>query len=232
MKRTNVIILTIASFLLLSILCIVLIHKGSDRVESLSNKMYNSNSIESYDIFHDSSFIACEIERFSLETAIHKYRIILNDSICYFLTKENTHDGILLFNLKKDIANYLRSLLYELYSKHKSVLLEGVPQLKYYEDTAMPYLSIKIRLNGEIIQEIIPYEQYRKIVWSEDFYARAFNELYDRYWDLIYAILIKISIDIYDYPYNVNPTPKPWVTEMFHGEYYEPYNDINSNKYP
>ena len=231
MKRMNVIILTIASFLLLSILCFVFINNGSNREENSSNQIYNPNCIERYDIFQDSSLIACEIERFSIESAIHKYRIILNDSICYFLTKENIHDSFLFFSLKKDVANYIRSLLYELYSTHKSVLLDGVPQLKYHENTAMPYLSIKIRLNGEIIQEIIPYRQYSLLVWSEDRNAKAFNEMYDRYWELINAISIKISIDIYDYPYNVNPTPKPWVTEMFHGEYYEPYNNINTNKY-
>ena len=50
--------------------------------------------------------------------------------------------------------------------------------------------------------------------------------------ELISVITVKMEQDIFEVEYSYHRNkPAEWITEMFHDEYYLPYNDINSHNY-
>lgn len=183
-----------------------------------------SNTLQSND-----NNIICFIEEFSTEAYIRKYQLIIYDSTGIIRT-ENC-GRYLQFRLNKGVSEYIKKLLLELYTTHNTILTDDAPRFKYRNFSAMPYWTIHMVLDNRIIQETIPYDEYTLIQWSTDDNAIPFKEPFYRYWDLIDAITLKIDIDVYNDMFHIIPQPKKWVTEMFHGKYYEPYNDINSKKY-
>ena len=60
-------------------------------------------------------------------------------------------------------------------------------------------------------------------------FDEPFNIQFEQIMQLVYAITNKIERDIL----KVKGERKEaeWITKTFNDEYYEPYNDINSNKY-
>lgn len=183
-----------------------------------------SNTLQS-----NNNNMICFIEEFSIEAYIMKYQLILYDSTGIIRTENCGRD--LQFRLNKDVSEYIKKLLLELYTTHNTILTEDAPRFKYRNFSAMPYWTIHMVLDNRIIHETIPYDEYMLIQWSTDNNAIPFKEPFYRYRDLIDAITLKIDIDVYNDKFHITPQPKKWVTEMFHDEYYEPYNEIISNKY-
>ena len=223
----------IVAIILLTAIIYIFTSNGCHNKRNLLSQIDNTKNIELYNIENDSSYIVGYTEQYNLESNIKKYKIILNDSICILTTQDSNEiwsDTYKLFSLKKEVADYLRLLLCELYSKHNTMLLDSVPRFKYRKDTAMPYWSVKLKLNDTLIQETIPYEEYVTTEWhNKNDNIELFYDEFIRYWAIINAIISKIDNDVYNHQSYIKS--KKWIAEMFHDEYYEPYNDINSNRY-
>ena len=160
---------------------------------------------------------------------IKNIQLILNDSLSLFrgqtLSERINNDSYTQVSLNKLTSNYIRLLLSELYTKHSSIIKD-----KYINVDSLFMINgaktwqIELNLNGKEITEV-----YNLLDYSFSF-EKPFNPEADKILELILAIKRKMESDIYkmrDRDY----TPEPWIEEMFHGEYYEPYNNINSNKY-
>ena len=160
---------------------------------------------------------------------ISNIQLILNDSLS--LLRSQTLSELInkvaytQVSLNKLTSTYIRQLLYELYTRHSSIIKD-----QYINNDSLWMINgskiwqIKMYLNGRNITETQNLLNY---LFSFD---KPFNPQADEILDLIKAITRKIEKDIYKLK-ELDYEPEPWITEMFHGEYYEPYNDINSHNY-
>lgn len=208
--------------LALPFICLLfLIACGNDRTSVNSDK-----TIEI--VNYDSSGFSCRMEKiYNTEyhrERIHICQILLNDSIA--LLRGQTNFEQCQVTLTKPIADYIKSLLYDIYTENKS----GVKD-KYINEprTITTFISdwnITMNLEGKRINETIDEIGY-SITFDEPFHSQ-----FKRLLELIYAITVKMEQDIFEVEYIHNRyKPVEWIIEMFHGEFYEPYNDINSVNY-
>ena len=127
--------------------------------------------------------------------------------------------------LTKQTADYFKSLLFGIYSEQRSVIKDSILSGDILLISHSTIWSITLNLPN---QKIAEYLQTSSVSFNSE---TAFHPQFKKIQQLVRAIKRKMESDIYkmrDRDY----TPEPWIEEMFHGEYYEPYNDINSNKYP
>lgn len=174
------------------------------------------------------------IEEFNLEKDILKYQIVCTDTMCLFrtLNYEGENGGkYLQFKLNNQVASFLKSFIYEIYSSRNSVMKDDAPKLEYNVNSTMPYWSIEYNLKDRTIKEKIPYEEYIITKWCEDDFKSPFIEEFSKYQELIDAITTKIAIEVYNTDFHIKPCPEKWITKTFHDEYYLPYNDISSHNY-
>ena len=223
-NKLKIILATIITFILIIIVFIFLKTSNHKRLQYEMSE--DGDYIKSSTLRSNDNNMICFIEEFSIEAYITKYQLILCDTTCVIRTEYCGR--ILQFRLNKDVSEYIKNLLLELYSSNNTILNDDVPRLKYRKYSSMPYWTINMVLNNRIIHETIPYEEYMLIRWSSDDNAIPFKEPFYRYWDLIDAITLKIAINIYNEKFHITPQPQKWVTEMFHGEYFDSYFEINN----
>lgn len=183
------------------------------------------------DINIDSIVFDCSIDvEYNPEGCGHSnilnVQLILNDSISLFKIKTKTQylgKEYMPITLNKSSVNCLKILLYNLYSNNNSIIADKYIRSNTTYKSSDSYLwKIKINLDGKEIKEshnIAPY-----MVFDD-----SLNFPFYPIWQLILAITNKIERDILQLE-NIKPKAAQWITEMFHDEYYLPYNDINSNK--
>ena len=154
-------------------------------------------------------------------------QLILNDSI--YICKAKTMDNYftneyIIITLKPQVANCFKALLYDLYSSHNSVIKDKYINEPHAICSASSEWCIKLRINGKNINETIDILGY---TFS---YDDPFNIQFEQIMQLVYAITNKIERDILRLKH-IKWEAEEWISKTFNDEYYEPYNNINSNKY-
>ena len=154
--------------------------------------------------------------------------IEFNDSTSIVITRSASHQIIgehrSKVKLTKQTADYFKSLLFEIYSEQRSVIKDSILSGDILLISHSTIWSITLNLPN---QKIAEYLQTSSVSFNSE---TAFHPQFKKIQQLVRAIKRKMERDIYkmrDCDYNLDP----WIEEMFHGEYYEPYNNINSNKY-
>ena len=177
-------------------------------------------------IDYDSTGFNCRMESsYSIEGfGITNCKILMNDTIALFRGQVQNNQFIQV-TLTNTVRGYIKSLLYSIYSENKSVIKKQYVNKNDYISSIESKWYIKMNFEGKRIEEDVDVSSY------EASFEDPFHPQYYKIEDLVYAITKKIESDIYNFKNTQNYTPKPWIEEMFHGEYYEPYNNINSNKY-
>lgn len=183
-------------------------------------------------ISFDYDKINFQIETFHITENITSYiKIISNESIsiCRIQTVNDFFENLYIqVTLKKEVDKYFKSLLYDLYSKHTSALLDSIPKpFKYVRKSAMPYWAVKITFKDSIIEEIIPYWEYAKTYFDMDY-----NPFYDQYYkirQLMSVIKGKLEHELYQTKYYNEDDNPEWIKENFNGNLYENFCPINSN---
>ena len=125
--------------------------------------------------------------------------------------------------LTKQTADYFKFLLFEIYSEQRSVIKDSILSGDILLISHSTIWSITLNLPN---QKIAEYLQTSSFSFNSE---TAFHPQFKKIQQLVRAIKRKMEKDIYKK--NVDYTPEKWISEMFQGKYYEPYNDINSNKY-
>lgn len=126
--------------------------------------------------------------------------------------------------LTKQTANYFKSLLFGIYSEQRSVIKDSILSGDILLISHSTIWSITLDLPN---QKIAEYLQTSSVSFNSE---TAFHPQFKKIQQLVRAIKRKMEKDIYKIK-NIDYKPEPWIEEMFHGEYYEPHNNINSNKY-
>ena len=159
---------------------------------------------------------------------IRNIQLILNDSVSLFRSQtlfELINGVYTQVSLNELTLNYIRGLLYELYTNHNSIIKdEYINNDSLFMINGAKIWQIKMNLNGKNIAETHDLLDY---TFSFD---KPFNLQADKILELILAIKRKIEKDIYKLK-GINYEPQKWITETFHDEYYLPYNDISSHNY-
>ena len=182
------------------------------------------------EITSDSHSSFCFLEYYRIGgLGINRIQLLLSDSTALLRTQVDFDcRPYIQITLTKQVADYIKSLFTEIYSEHKSVIKEQYLNLN--EVLAISSVTTKCKIimniNGKRINESIDLFSY-KITFDNPFYPQ-----FEKLLSLLFAITNILERDIYCNSFIINyPEPEEWITEMFHGNYYEPYNDINSKKY-
>ena len=191
----------------------------------------NSQSISQL-VVPDSIDLDCRIDvSYNFEgrspSSILNGQLILTDSVSLYKarTKENRYiDEYIITTLNKPTANFFKVLLYDLYTSHNSVIKDKYINERHGICASSSECHIKLSINGKSINETINIYDY---IFSFD---DPFNIQFEQILELIYAITNKIEQDILRLKH-VNWEVEEWILKTFNDEYYEPYNNINSNKY-
>lgn len=113
----------------------------------------------------------------------------------------------------------------DIYSEHKSVIKEQYLNEVLAISSVTTKCKIIMKIDGKMINESIDLSNY-EITFDNPFYPQ-----FEKLLSLLFAITDKMSREIDLNTFIVNySAPEEWITEMFHGNYYEPYNDIKSKK--
>ena len=149
--------------------------------------------------------------------------IEFNDSASIVITRSaRVHRSKV--KLTKQTADYFKSLLFGIYSEQRSVIKDSILSGDILLISHSTIWSITLNLPN---QKIAEYLQTSSVSFNSE---TAFHPQFKKIQQLVRAIKRKMEKDIYKIK-NIDYNPEPWIEEMFHGEYYEPYNNINSNKY-
>lgn len=126
--------------------------------------------------------------------------------------------------LTKQTADYFKSLLFGIYSEQRSVIKDSILSGDILLISHSTIWSITLNLPN---QKIAEYLQTSSLSFNSE---TAFHPQFKKIQQLVRAIKRKMEKDIYKIK-NIDYKPEPWIEEMFHDKYYEPYNNINSIKY-
>ena len=173
---------------------------------------------------YDNSGFSCRMERiYNAEGAgLKNCQILLNDTIAIFRGQTLIHQ--LQVTLTNAVSDYIKSLLYDIYTENRSAIKDKYINANYCISSATSKWNIMMNMDGEKTNEKIDISGYA--VTFDD----PFNPQFNRLLELIYAITVKMEQDIFRIE-NTHCNQAEWITETFHDEYYLPYNDISSHNY-
>lgn len=183
----------------------------------------NSNSTIEIVNYNNLGF-NCRMERIQyLEGSdIRICQILINDTIALF--REQTSLNQLQVTLTKHVRDYFKLLLYDIYAKNSSAIKDQYLNEARNITNVKSEWKIAMNMDGKKINEKIDTFDFRFT------FDQPFHPQFDRLLELIYAITVKMEQDIFRIE-NTDYNQEEWITEMFHDEYYLPYNDINSHNY-
>ena len=176
-------------------------------------------------IDYDSTGFNCQMESsYSIEGfGITNCKILMNDTIALFRGQVQNKQFIQV-TLTNTVRCYIKSLLYSIYSENKSVIKKQDVNKNDYISSIESKWYIKMNFEGKRIEEDVDVSSY------EASFEDPFHPQFDKIFTVMLAITDKMERDNLNLEFR-SYIPEPWIEEMFHGEYYEPYNNINSNKY-
>ena len=184
----------------------------SDDVIQLYNTTHNLDSIIK-DCFMEITYSSESLEG----NRIRKIKLLLSDTASVVQSQDSRQIVDKFYSqvtLNKLTADYFKTILFEIYSQHKSVIKDSILNENFLRITHPTSWSIKLNLpNQEIIESIKTSDYYYSF---ED----PFHEQFERTLDLIFAIKRKMEYDIYslkDKDYKM----KDWIKEKFDGVFYE-----------
>lgn len=185
----------------------------------------NSNSAIEIVNYNNVEF-NCRMERiynteYHLE-GIHGCQILLNDTIALF--RDQTSIKQLQVTLTQPVRDYIKLLLYDIYANNSSAVKDQYLNEMRYITNVKSEWKIAMNMDGKKINEKIDTFDFRFT------FGAPFHSQFDRLLELIYAITVKMEQDIFEVE-NTHYNQEEWITKMFHDEFYEPYNDINSRRY-
>lgn len=145
-------------------------------------------------------------------------QISLNDSLSYLRVKDSNYNPFIQVTLTKPISDYIKSLLYQIYSEHSSAVKDQyINEVTCVTSVTLEW-NVEININGRKINDSINILNYM-CTFKDPFYPQ-----FEKLISLKYAITRKMNHEIYKLEYT-NYDSDDWITEMFHDEYYEPYED-------
>lgn len=173
---------------------------------------------------YDSSGFSCRMERIynGVGSGIKNCQILLNDTIAIF--SGQTLMQQLQVTLTNTVSDYIKSLLYDIYTENRSAIKDQYINANYCISSATSKWDIMMNMGGKKINERIDISGYA-ITFDDPFHPQ-----FDRLLELILAITVKMEQDIFRIE-NTDYNQAEWITETFHDEYYLPYNDISSHNY-
>ena len=185
----------------------------------------STDAINDMTIKSDSIDITCFMERtYPMEGGgFYRCQIQLNDTLSLF-TAFTPFGSVTQATLTKQVADYLKSLLYEIYSGHKSVVKDKYINKICAIACITSKWNITMDMGEKRINESIDVMNY-ELSFDDPFHPQ-FNKILT----IILAITDKLERDNLNLEYR-HYEPEPWITEMFHDEYYEPYNEVKSHNY-
>ena len=188
----------------------------------------NNRTIDEEAITADSNGFYCFLEYYHLGgVGINHIQLLLNDSTSLLRTQAGFNGTpYIQITLNKQVSDYIKSLLMEIYPKHNSVVKDQYINKVLAISSFTSKCKIIMNINGKRINESIDLSNY-EITFDNPFYPQ-----FEKLLSLLYAITEIMERDIYRNPFIIGySAPEEWITEMFHGNYYEPYNEINSKQY-
>lgn len=193
--------------------------KGKRHAHNVESK--NTMNIDSLDFY-------CRIEgTYAGEGIIIQHcKLTLTDSISILSGQAVYERSAIQVSLTKPVSDYIKSLLKSIYSKHKSAIKDEYLNANYGISSVTLRYDITMNMGGKRICETID------VIGYELTFDAPFHPQFDRLLELISVIIVKMEQDIFEVEYSYHRNkPAEWITEMFHDEYYLPYNDINSHNY-
>lgn len=213
---------------LILFLFLVVLKVNAEAIDSTTNSISKLAICDS-DINPDSIKLHCDLRmEFNPEgidcSRILELMLIINDNDALFMTQtseEYFDKKYTQVKLNKNVTYLLKTLLYDLYSKHDSGIKNEYIGANHLIITARFNWKMELSIGNKKITDFIDLSGY-----SASF-KDPFNPQFHRIGELIIAIKREIERDIYKFK-DINYKPKEWITEMFHGEFYEPHNGGNS----
>ncbi len=158
---------------------------------------------------------------------IFECQIIFMDSIAEVYVqdfrKQSINNEYFLITLNKPATDRLKTLLYSIYSDSNTALKDGIPNERSIMSANRSDLSIKLLLNGKIVNEFFHvwdiHYSYRSIITSTNT-LEPFKPPFYKMLELIYDILFQIDKEIYHGRSNRKATD--WVENEFNYNYYKP----------
>ncbi len=184
----------------------------SDDVIQLYNTTHNLDSIIK-DCFMEITYSSESLEG----NRIRKIKLLLSDTASVVQSQDSRQIVDKFYSqvtLNKLTADYFKTILFEIYSQHKSVIKDSILNENFLRITHPTSWSIKLKLPNQEINESIKTSDY---YYS---FEDPFHEQFERILDLIFAIKRKMEYDIYslkDKDYKM----KDWIKEKFDGVFYE-----------
>lgn len=147
-------------------------------------------------------------------------QILFKDTIAEIyvrsLSEQHLKNEYHLITLNKPVTDCLKSLLYAIYSDSNTALKEGIPNERYVIGSSQNDLSIKLIVNGKIVNEFFHVDDIQFSYSGFDPFRPPFYKMMD----LINGILCKVDNDIYLGRRGELATD--WVEEKFNYNYYDP----------
>lgn len=201
----------------------------SGGAEIINSDKISNNIIQLYNKTHnlDSIIKNCCMEiKYSTEGPaafrIHNIQILLNDTASVIRTQDSRQRIDKLYSqvtLTKETADCFKSLLFDLYSKHQSILNDSIINKGYMKISVATIWSINMEIEGQLIEESIDLKDYR---FS---FKNPFNIQFEKILQLIWAIRYKMELEIYSLEDDKSKI-EDWIIEKFNGNYYETSNII------
>lgn len=164
---------------------------------SMPNADMRENNIDSNN--HDYEIKNCTIEHFSFYAHnIDKCRLAFNDSTAIFMAQTFEQRNLNEYTevkLNTHALTLVKSLLYDLYSNHNSAINDSIID-KYrnfqYHDR-MSYWHIKLTLNGQQIDEMIPLLSHIEFRGVQN----VFNSQFYNLCKFIFEIAERFELELY-----------------------------------
>ena len=183
------------------------------------NTEINPDSIKIYGTMN----LVCPGERWG----IFECNIIFKDTISEIYVQgfgeQSSNKENFLITLNKAVTDRLKTLLYSIYCDSNTALNDGIPNERSVKCSDRCDLSIKLFLNGKIINEFFYVndiqESYRSIITSTNT-LDPFKPPFYKMLELIYNILFQIDKEIYHG--RSNRKAADWIENEFNYNYYKP----------
>lgn len=221
-KVKGILLFLIFAPLILGAKTTVTCNSGNSLTKEAMQSVNTEIKPDSIDIYGNLNFI-CPGDRWD----IFECQILFMDSIAEIYVQDFREQSInneyFLITLNKPVTDRLKTLLYSIYSDSYTALKDGIPNERSVRSADRSDLSIKLLLNGKIVNEFFHvwdiHYSYRNIITSTNT-LDPFKPPFYKMLELIYDILFQIDKEIYHG--RSNRKANDWVENEFNYKYYKP----------
>lgn len=221
-KVKGILLFLIFAPLILGAKTTVAYNSGNSLAKEAMQSVNTEINPDSINIYGNLNFI-CPGDRWD----IFECQILFMDSIAEIYVQnfreQSINNEYFLITLNKPVTDRLKTLLYSIYSDSNTALKDGIPNERSVRSADRSDLSIKLLLNGKIVNEFFHvwdiHYSYRSIITSTNT-LDPFKPPFYKMLELIYDILFQIDKEIYHGRHNKKATD--WVENEFNYNYYKP----------